>query len=644
MTVSRPGPASAGTLRSLAPHALAFALLAGMAALADTSAARDGPAFDEPLHLAAGLAHLSTGDFRLDQGTGVAPQMWAALPLWRGGGALDADASSWSEADVWQLGRSLLYAGGRDPDAVLRPARRMVLALTVALGAVVYLWSWRLHGAGGALISLSLYAVCPNVLAHGRLVTSDLPTALAFLVAVGAASAALARPTLLRVGIAGLAAGLLLLCKATSLLFVPMLALLALWRIARPDSEARPGGARAERALGAAGGVLVLALALVWVAHGLAFRAPAAAAAPLDWSRIDAAPGALPTLLRVAREGHWLPETWLHGVGYAFATARDRVAFAAGRTSSGGWWWFFPYCAALKMPLGTLAVLALAAAAGLRARASAATPTRVGQGAAPLWILIGVYGAASLASSIQIGIRHLLPMLPPALILAGAAVRWCDTRAGRAAVSLACAAAVVESLAAWPHYLSFVNQAAGGPAAGYRLLADSNLDWGQDLPALARHLSDLRARGDRERCYLSYFGSALPERHGVDCERLPGFFDADPSLRARELGPGRYVFSATMLQGVYLEPELRGAWGPEQESRLAALDALLASPVGVDAPRAERERLEWQRLRTQFAKLASALRGRPPDERVADSILVYRVDAAELAAALAPGSRRAGSG
>jgi hypothetical protein len=614
-----------------------------MAALADRGAARDGPAFDEPLHLASGLAHLSTGDFRLDQGTGVAPQMWAALPLWLGGGALDADASAWSEADVWQLGRSLLYAGGRDPEAVLQPARRMVIALTVALGAAVYLWSWRLHGAGGASISLSLYAVCPNLLAHGRLVTSDVPTALAFLLAVGAASAALARPTLLRVALAGVAAGVLLLCKATSLLFAPMLALLAVWRIAQPRAEAR--GARTLRALGAATGVLALALVLVWIAHGLAFRAESAGAAPLDWSRVDAAPGAFPQILRVAREGHWLPGTWLHGVGYAFATARDRVAFAAGMTSSGGWWWFFPYCAALKTPLGTLAVLALAAAAGLRARAGGvATPTRVGSGTAPLWILIGVYGAASLASSIQIGIRHLLPMLPPTLILAGAAVRWCDTRAGRAAVAACCAGAAVESLAAWPHDLSFVNRAAGGPAAGYRLLADSNLDWGQDLPALARHLADLRARGDREPCFLSYFGSALPERHGVACSRLPGFFDADPALRARELRPGRYVFSATMLQGVYLEPELRGAWGAEQELRLAALDALLASPIGVAAPQAERERLEWQRLRMQFAKLASALRARPPDERVADSILVYQVDARELAAALAPGPRAAGNG
>jgi len=567
----------------------------------------------------------------------VLPQMWAALPLWRGGGALDADASAWSEGDIWQLGRSLLYGGNRDPGAVLRPARRMVLALGVALGAGIYLWSLRLYGPGGALISLALACVCPNLLAHARLVTSDVPTALAFLAAIGAAAAAQATPSVLRVTAAGVAAGLLFLCKATSLLFVPMLALLAAWQIAAPPAQDR--GARAVRTLAASGALLALGFALVWAAHGLAFRTPSAAAAPLDWTRVDAAPGALPSSLRLARDGHWLPETWLHGVGYAWATTRDRVAFAAGHISNDGWWWYFPYTVAVKTPLGTLALFALAAAAGVRARMRGARSA----GSAPLWILLGVYGAASMASSVNIGIRHLLPMLAPALILSGAAVRWCDTRAGRAAVALCLVAAAAESFAVWPHHLSFVNLAFGGPAAGYRRLVDSNLDWGQDLPALAAHLGRLRAQGDTEPCYLAWFGSALPERHGVACARLPGFFDAAPLLRAHELGPGLYYLSATMLQGVYLEPELRGPWGAQQEARLASLDALLASPRGAAADPAERARLEWLRLRMRFAKLCAALRARPPDDRVAWSILVYRVGAEELSAALAPAGAATGS-
>ncbi len=614
-----------GHARRAAPHVLALVLLGLLACVADRSAQRDGPAFDEPLHLAAGTAYLATGDFRLDLGTGVLPQMWAALPIWHAGASLDVDASAWASSDVWLLGNSLLYGSGRDPAGVLRPARRMVLALALALGAVVYAWSWRLYGPGGALISLALYSVCPNLLAHARLVTSDVATALAFCVAVGAAIWMLARPHAGRVVPAGVAAGLLLLCKATSLLLLPMLGLLAAWRIAAATPERRAA------TLGCAVGLLAVALLVIWLAHGLAFRPGAGAPPALDWARVESAPGLFPALLGFARDAQLLPETWLHGVGFAFATTRDRVAFAAGSVGAEGWWWYFPWCVLVKTPLGTLGIFGLASCAGLRSwwRRREAQDGESAHGVtAPLWILLGVYGVASMASQLNIGIRHLLPMLPAAMILAGASVRWCDTRWGRVAVPVLVAAAALESLAVYPHYLSFFNRAFGGPAAGYRLLVDSNLDWGQDLPALGTQLAAQRAGGDAAPCYLSYFGSALPERHGVECARLPGFFEAPPALRAATLGPGLYFVSATMLQGLYLEPELRGAWGAPQETRLAALEALLAS---LEGEHPEAPQLEQLRLRMRFVKLLAALRARAPDVRVAYSILGYRVGREDLA-------------
>ena len=99
----------------------------GPAAPAPASGLLTRSRLDQPLDGAGGLGEHAigllvvtrphgSGDFRLDQGTGVLPQMWAALPLWRAGGSLDADASAWSEADVWQLGRSLLYAGDDQTD------------------------------------------------------------------------------------------------------------------------------------------------------------------------------------------------------------------------------------------------------------------------------------------------------------------------------------------------------------------------------------------------------------------------------------------------------------------------------------------------------------------------------------------------
>jgi hypothetical protein len=36
----------------------------------------------------------------------------------------------------------------------------------------------------------------------------------------------------------------------------------------------------------------------------------------------------------------------------------------------------------------------------------------------------------------------------------------------------------------WPNGLCYVNELWGGPAGGYRLVCDSNYDWGQGLPEL----------------------------------------------------------------------------------------------------------------------------------------------------------------
>ena len=73
---------------------------------------------------------------------------------------------------------------------------------------------------------------------------------------------------------------------------------------------------------------------------------------------------------------------------------------------------------------------------------------------------------------------------------------------GAALILLAWHAA--ESLAIRPDYLAWLNELAGGPSQGYKHLADSSLDWGQDLPALKDWLDrEGLQRGDG--VYLSYF-------------------------------------------------------------------------------------------------------------------------------------------
>jgi hypothetical protein len=63
-----------------------------------------------------------------------------------------------------------------------------------------------------------------------------------------------------------------------------------------------------------------------------------------------------------------------------------------------------------------------------------------------------------------------------------------------------------------PDYLSYFNILAGGPRNGHKWLIDSNLDWGQDLPALREYMTDQGI----EKIHLGYFGRADPQIYGVN--------------------------------------------------------------------------------------------------------------------------------
>jgi hypothetical protein len=82
--------------------------------------------------------------------------------------------------------------------------------------------------------------------------------------------------------------------------------------------------------------------------------------------------------------------------------------------------------------------------------------------------------------------------------------------AGAAIVLLQVSSAILIA----PHYLSYFNRLSGGPAVGYRYLADSNIDWGQDLPALREALSNLGSRG----LLFSYFGNAPFASYGLSAD------------------------------------------------------------------------------------------------------------------------------
>src|ERR1043165_421532 len=126
-----------------------------------------------------------------------------------------------------------------------------------------------------------------------------------------------------------------------------------------------------------------------------------------------------------------------------------------------------------------------------------------------------------MASSVNIGVRHILPIYPMLCVLAAALVVRLQYGT---VIAAACAAIVaIESASNYPDYLAFFNMAAGGPAAGPRYLLDSNIDWGQDVKKLRTWL---RARHIDSACMFS-FGNTGVEFYGIPMRYLPRTWETE---------------------------------------------------------------------------------------------------------------------
>ena len=133
----------------------------------------------------------------------------------------------------------------------------------------------------------------------------------------------------------------------------------------------------------------------------------------------------------------------------------------------------------------------------------------------------------------------------------------------RAGYLVLIASILVGDLIIHPHYLSYFNVAAGGPENGYRILVDSNIDWGQDLLRLKQWMVDARV----EEVNLAWFGSADPGYYGVTYRPLPGlgraeFFPLwwDVPFRKDDPEPGVYAISVSNLWELPLRPEEKGVF------------------------------------------------------------------------------------
>uniref|UniRef100_A0A7C2K0P0 Phospholipid carrier-dependent glycosyltransferase n=1 Tax=Schlesneria paludicola TaxID=360056 RepID=A0A7C2K0P0_9PLAN len=528
--------------RAIVPS-LVFAGLSGVY-LAETTSFRRAKSvtFDETVYLSCSLQ--SVHDRRLDRrfvlsGIAPLPMLLTYIPaLWPSGG--EARQSEWQ---------------GQPQDAERIAGPRLLNSLVIGLPLLllVFVWLMRRGGLWPAAFGTALLAFSPTLVAHGGLATTDLSAALFGMLGIAAGAWYLESPRLGRLVAWGTAIGAAIAAKYSGIFLLPVAC--AVLAIAAGSQVRSPGWRRWLGAAGrcAASSLLLFLIAGVscWGLHGF-MTYGALKAVPLDetaeyspWLRLLGRGPVGDALMTFAHE--WVPRPApVEGIFFQLRhNAAGHPAYLMGQTSQFGWWYYFPCAYFFKSTPSELAVTVLVLGglllACLRWRS---TRPRLDAGLAVLSLSALVVTALLVTAKINIGHRYLI-LLYPLLALAGgdAVARWSDGR--RSLVTWVAVLLLVGQAASsaliQPHDLAYFNGLVGGPQQGRRLLVDSSLDWGQDLPALR----DVQ-RAHPGRLAFKYFGTALPEAYGVralNLDELPAGID-----RAEYL-----AVSATFLQGAYID-------------------------------------------------------------------------------------------
>jgi hypothetical protein len=547
---------------SRAPWAWVALAVSAYAALAIVSERGKSAVFDEIIHLPPGYAALKLGDHRMNPLHPPLARIIAAAPLLFMDVHVDPTDLAWRTARPWEWGKRFLYRWN-DGDRLLFWGRLPVVFMAMVLAVAVFAWARHLWGDPAGYLAIVLCVLSPDVLAHGRIATNDLPVVLFVFLSVVFFERLVDRVTVLGVVCVALAVGAAFATKFSAFAIPPILLALSVVMALRPEPVAvAVGPPREVRSRGAkllvlVGIVLVigmLALPVVWAAYGFhsSLTPDAAVDAFMHENDVPAKSAAFRIGARLTR-GTLLPEAWVWGFLNCFKSFASRPSFLLGEYSDTGWWYYFPVAIALKAPLPLLAlVIAAAVLACLR--------PAPGRAQWFVWLPPAMFLGLTMTQNINIGHRHVLGIYPFLFVAASrcaslaweARGRWASAaRTGVVAMAVLYAASV---LRVHPNYLAYFNEAAGGPSQGWRWLVDSNVDWGQDLPGLKRYLDDHGIA----RVTLCYFGTADPGYYGIQADRLPGYQPPPPSTLVRGVRPGDVVaISATHLQGLYLEPEMQ---------------------------------------------------------------------------------------
>jgi len=484
------------------------------------TATQKNPTTDEPVHVTRGITLWQTGDYRLQQEHTPFSHWLNGLLTMTEPLPDITSRDGWLESDRLHVARHLIWQSGVSVERLFFLARLPIIGLGMVVGAVLFTWAGALHGRKAQFLVACLFPFAPNLLAHTSLATTDFAATAIYLFVFYALWRYRQRPTQTGYIVLGLLIGFALTTKMTSLIIWPLL--LIILYVTTPVKNWSPMLLWL--------GWFPIAGIVVWGLYLFTFG-------PVYIPQIDF------TLSLPA------PAYWHSLFGVSNHIEGGHRAYFLGVISDQGWFSYFTIALLIKTPVVFLLGTTCAIFQTIQNKAWWKTIY--------LWLPVLALYLAATFSRLNIGYRHILPIIPflllwTAIILATFWQNQQKPLVGRV-LMISILLYVGFNSYIHPHHLSYFNPLAGGPTAGHRFLGDSNLDWGQDWQRVSHHIADQQL----EPTHIAPFGFIDPSYYGLDGRRLvldTGFANEDFS--PANPAPGTYFISTNAYQGMLAQPDL----------------------------------------------------------------------------------------
>lgn len=491
-------------------YSLVILLLLVFSVLTITSIPKNSGTCDEIAHhIPAGFSYYKKWDFRLNPSNPPLSRYIMALPLNFLSLKATFNDKAWQEADTSVFGKKLFFEYNRSKaHTILFLSRLMMVFVGIFAGLLVYSIASKIYGNNSGLFALFLFCFTPEILAHSIFATTDISAACFMLLSVYTFWKFTRNPTAKNIFISGSALGLAQLSKYSAFILYPIfITIIIIERIAYKKILPRPFKSIIL--------IFLISIIIIWAGYGFRMK-PFLMETTKNKEKIEFVNNLgthlpfwnedLSKKTEYFLENVPLPLT-TYTVGFLGVMRHSEEGhrmFFLGKWSNSGSPFYYLVAFLIKTPITLILVLLLSVLSLIK--------FKIKKDELYLIMPIIIIFLTASMNKLQLGLRYILPIYPLCIIFASRTITCVKNYWQKSILIILSLWLILSSLLAWPHYLSYFNEFIGGPNNGWKYLRDSNLDWGQDLPALVQYLKE---NGIKE-IKLFYFGEDNPAAYGIN--------------------------------------------------------------------------------------------------------------------------------